>query len=119
MGLLDYLKTAADYLRTATGLARTDPASTPSTPARAEGRRATESAASPLASQKPVYVRSRAGSMLLDEDGDEAHEFFEENDQGKVVPVTRNLTPQGEVPVVPPRLHCDLGIVLCTAPTNQ
>jgi hypothetical protein len=35
-----------------------------------------------------------ASSMLRDEDGDEAHEFFEENDQGKVVPVTRNLNPQ-------------------------
>ena len=33
-------------------------------------------------------------SMLLDEDGDEAHEFFEENEQGKVVSVTRNLSPQ-------------------------
>ncbi|XP_045619175.1 tumor suppressor candidate 2 [Procambarus clarkii] len=64
------------------------------------------------------FVYTRRGSMYFDEDGDIAHEFYEE-----VPPLRRgvkatmkriftNLTPQGEVRLPFPCLNVDFPIVL-------
>lgn len=54
--------------------------------------------------------------MYFDEDGDLAHEFYEEvKKKGKVKMKRVNqkhLTPQGEVPYPHPRLHVDFPIIL-------
>jgi hypothetical protein len=76
-----------------------------------------ESAVRSLASFKggTPFVYSRQGSMYFDEDGDLAHEFYEEIKKGgkrKMRRVEKNLTPQGEVKYRYPRLHVDFPIVL-------
>ncbi|XP_046682988.1 tumor suppressor candidate 2-like [Homalodisca vitripennis] len=63
-------------------------------------------------------VLSRQGSMFFDEDGDLAHEFYEEvrpNKKGskaKMKRIQTNLVPQGEVPYQCPRLHSDYPVIL-------
>jgi len=61
------------------------------------------------------FVYSRQGSMYFDEDGDLAHEFYEEIKKGgkrKMRRIDRNLTPQGEVKYRVPCLHVDFPIIL-------
>ena len=64
------------------------------------------------------FVYSRRGSMYFDEDGDLAHEFYEEvapkkkGGKRKMKRVVRNLMPQGEVKYKVPRLHVDFPIIL-------
>lgn len=62
------------------------------------------------------FVYSRRGSMYFDEDGDLAHEFYEEfkNKRGrrKMRRVDRGLRPQGEVKYSCPRLNVDFPIIL-------
>jgi len=65
-----------------------------------------------LASQ---FVYMRKGSMFLDEDGDLAHEFYEEVRDGKSQTTymrrkTSHLKPQGNVYYKNPRLHVDFPI---------
>lgn len=63
-------------------------------------------------------VFSRRGSMYFDEDGDLAHEFYEEvppkkkGGKRKMKRVLRNLVPQGEVKYRVPCLHVDFPIIL-------
>ena len=60
-------------------------------------------------------------SMYFDEDGDLAHEFYEEvrsSKKGKksyMKKVTRQLFPQGMVELPYPRLHVDFPVVICEA----
>lgn len=65
------------------------------------------------------FVYSRQGSMYFDEDGDLAHEFYEEvnggNDKGRMQQ-NWNVVPQGEVKLPHPRLNMDFPVVLCEAP---
>ena len=64
------------------------------------------------------FVYSRRGSMYFDEDGDLAHEFYEEiqpkrkGGKRKMRRVDKNLRPQGEVKYNIPRLHVDFPIIL-------
>lgn len=61
------------------------------------------------------FVYSRQGSMYFDEDGDLAHEFYEEIKKGgkrRMKKIEKNLTPQGEVKYRYPRLHYDFPIVM-------
>jgi hypothetical protein len=57
-------------------------------------------------------------SMYFDEDGDLAHEFYEEvlprkkGGKRKMRKVEKNLRPQGEVKYKVPRLHVDFPIIL-------
>lgn len=68
------------------------------------------------------YVFKRRGSMYFDEDGDLAHEFYEEiflDRQGKkrvMRKQERNLIAQGEIELPFPRLHVDFPVVICEAP---
>ncbi|XP_014784169.1 tumor suppressor candidate 2 [Octopus bimaculoides] len=68
------------------------------------------------------YVFKRRGSMYFDEDGDLAHEFYEEvflDRMGKkrmMRKQERNLIAQGEIELPFPRLHVDFPIVICEAP---
>ncbi|CAH3127758.1 unnamed protein product [Porites lobata] len=67
------------------------------------------------------FVRTRSSSMYFDEDGDLAHEFYEEvrpSKRGKksyMKKVTRRLLPQGLVELPFPRLHVDFPVVMCEA----
>lgn len=67
------------------------------------------------------FVRTRSSSMYFDEDGDLAHEFYEEvrpSKKGKksyMKKITRHLLPQGMVDLPHPRLHVDFPVVLCEA----
>lgn len=64
------------------------------------------------------FVFSRRGSMYFDEDGDLAHEFYEEvpskkkGGKRKMKRVVRNLVPQGEVKYKVPCLNVDFPIIL-------
>ena len=64
------------------------------------------------------FVYSRRGSQYFDEDGDLAHEFYEEvapkkkGGKRKMKRVVRNLVPQGSVSYRVPRLHVDFPIIL-------
>eukprot|EP00090_Calanus_glacialis_P004225 TRINITY_DN13126_c0_g1_i1.p1 TRINITY_DN13126_c0_g1~~TRINITY_DN13126_c0_g1_i1.p1 ORF type:complete len:110 (-),score=40.21 TRINITY_DN13126_c0_g1_i1:175-504(-) len=64
------------------------------------------------------FVLSRRGSMYFDEDGDLAHEFYEEVEprkkggKRKMRRVEKNLRPQGEVKYRVPCLHVDFPIIL-------
>ncbi|XP_062520932.1 tumor suppressor candidate 2-like isoform X2 [Corticium candelabrum] len=58
------------------------------------------------------------GTLFYDEDGDVAHEFYEEIrvDGGRrstMRRITRNLTPQGLVRLRIPRLPADFPLVMC------
>jgi len=67
------------------------------------------------------FIRTRTSSMYFDEDGDLAHEFYEEvrpSKKGKksyMKKVTRRLLPQGIVELPHPRLHVDFPVVMCEA----
>lgn len=67
------------------------------------------------------FVRTRSSSMYFDEDGDLAHEFYEEvrpSKKGKksyMKKITRRLLPQGLVELPHPRLHVDFPVVMCEA----
>ncbi|XP_047481601.1 tumor suppressor candidate 2-like [Penaeus chinensis] len=64
------------------------------------------------------YVYTRKGSMYFDEDGDVAHEFYEEvpplrrGVKATMRKILTNLTPQGDVRLPFPCLHVDFPIVL-------
>ena len=64
------------------------------------------------------FVFVRRGSMYFDEDGDLAHEFYEEvapkrkGGKRKMKRVVKNLVPHWEVKYKVPRLHVDFPIVL-------
>ncbi|KAL5014593.1 hypothetical protein ScPMuIL_008863 [Solemya velum] len=65
------------------------------------------------------FVFTRTGSMFFDEDGDLAHEFYEEVTDNHGCHMTRlyqNLIPQGEVSFPHPRLNADFPVVICEAP---
>ncbi|MBV94648.1 Tumor suppressor candidate 2, partial [Eschrichtius robustus] len=58
-------------------------------------------------------------SMFYDEDGDLAHEFYEETivtkngqKRAKLRRVHKNLIPQGIVKLDPPRIHVDFPVIL-------
>ena len=65
-----------------------------------------------------ALVFSRRGSMYFDEDGDLAHEFYEEVRSKRAGHRhlrrvhSKHLTPQGDVKYPHPRLHVDFPIVL-------
>ncbi|KAI4529382.1 hypothetical protein MG293_020630 [Ovis ammon polii] len=57
--------------------------------------------------------------MFCDEDGDLAHEFYEETiitkngqKRAKLRRVHKNLIPQGTVKLDPPRIHVDFPVIL-------
>lgn len=65
------------------------------------------------------FVFTRRGSMFYDEDGDLAHEFYEETiitkngqKRAKLRRVHKNLIPQGIVKLDPPRIHVDFPVIL-------
>lgn len=67
----------------------------------------------------PPFVFTRRGSMFYDEDGDLAHEFYEETivtkngqKRAKLRRVHKNLIPQGMVKLDPPRIHVDFPVIL-------
>eukprot|EP00105_Crassostrea_gigas_P033472 XP_011456866.1 PREDICTED: tumor suppressor candidate 2 [Crassostrea gigas] len=65
------------------------------------------------------FIYTKKGSRFYDEDGDLAHEFYEERDIGGYSIMEqhwRNLTPEGEVKLRIPRLHVDFPVVICEAP---
>uniref|UniRef100_H3DB35 Tumor suppressor 2, mitochondrial calcium regulator b n=2 Tax=Tetraodon nigroviridis TaxID=99883 RepID=H3DB35_TETNG len=66
------------------------------------------------------FVLTRRSSMYFDEDGDLAHEFYEEtvvtkNGQrkAKLKRIYKNLTPQGIIKLDHPCIHVDFPVVLC------
>uniref|UniRef100_A0A8C4N804 Tumor suppressor 2, mitochondrial calcium regulator n=1 Tax=Eptatretus burgeri TaxID=7764 RepID=A0A8C4N804_EPTBU len=66
------------------------------------------------------FVLYRRGSMYFDDDGDLAHEFYEEGIEfingtrrATLKRIQFNLIPQGIVHLEHPRLHVDLPVVLC------
>uniref|UniRef100_UPI00398F8341 tumor suppressor candidate 2-like n=1 Tax=Pristiophorus japonicus TaxID=55135 RepID=UPI00398F8341 len=66
------------------------------------------------------FVFSRRSSMYYDEDGDLAHEFYEETfvtkngrKKAKLKRIHKNLIPQGMVKLDHPRIHVDFPVVLC------
>jgi len=67
---------------------------------------------------KLPLVFSRRGSMYFDQDGDLAHEFYEEvkkrNGSGSKMKriSSKHLIPQGEVEYQHPRLHVDFPIIM-------
>ncbi|ELT89909.1 hypothetical protein CAPTEDRAFT_224485 [Capitella teleta] len=65
------------------------------------------------------FIYTRQSSMFFDEEGDLAHEFYEEvPGQGSSKCTMRqcfNIIPQGEVELSHPRLHVDFPVVLCEA----
>jgi hypothetical protein len=67
------------------------------------------------------YVLRRVSSMFFDEDGDLAHEFYEEHKTQSSTGSVRwtmkklrhhGIRPQGEIDLSIPRLHVDLPMVL-------
>ncbi|XP_006892934.1 PREDICTED: tumor suppressor candidate 2 [Elephantulus edwardii] len=67
----------------------------------------------------PPFVFTRRGSMFYDEDGDLAHEFYEETivtkngqKRAKLRRVHKNLIPQGIVKLDTPRIHVDFPVIL-------
>ncbi|XP_032655211.1 tumor suppressor candidate 2 [Chelonoidis abingdonii] len=60
------------------------------------------------------------GSMYYDEDGDLAHEFYEETvvtkngrKRAKLKRIHKNLIPQGIVKLEHPRIHVDFPVIIC------
>ena len=58
--------------------------------------------------------------MYFDEDGELAHEFYEEvlpkkgHGRRKMKKISmKHLVPQGDVPYQPPRLYTDFPVILC------
>ncbi|XP_048740673.1 tumor suppressor candidate 2-like [Ostrea edulis] len=68
------------------------------------------------------FVYTKRGSRFYDEDGDLAHEFYEEKDiNGQTVMEQhwRNLRPEGDIRLNIPRLHVDFPVVICEAPYSS
>uniref|UniRef100_A0A4X2LMP2 Tumor suppressor 2, mitochondrial calcium regulator n=1 Tax=Vombatus ursinus TaxID=29139 RepID=A0A4X2LMP2_VOMUR len=70
--------------------------------------------------QRADGPRRVGGSMYYDEDGDLAHEFYEETivtkngrKRAKLRRVQKNLIPQGIVRLDHPRLHVDFPVIIC------
>lgn len=68
------------------------------------------------------FVFTRRSSMYFDEDGDLAHEFYEETivtkngrKKAKLRRIQKNLTPQGIIRLDHPCIHVDFPVVLCEA----
>ncbi|XP_056293876.1 tumor suppressor 2, mitochondrial calcium regulator b [Pseudoliparis swirei] len=68
------------------------------------------------------FVLTRKSSMFFDEDGDLAHEFYEETivtkngrKKAKLKRIHKNLTPQGIQKLEIPCIHVDFPVVLCEA----
>ncbi|XP_053325702.1 tumor suppressor candidate 2 [Spea bombifrons] len=66
------------------------------------------------------FIFTRRGSMYFDEDGDLAHEFYEETivtkngrKRAKLKRIQKNLRPQGTVKLDHPCIHVDFPVVLC------
>ncbi|XP_061113530.1 tumor suppressor 2, mitochondrial calcium regulator a [Conger conger] len=66
------------------------------------------------------FVFTRKSSLYYDEDGDLAHEFYEETvvtkngrKRAKLKRIQKNLIPQGIVKLDHPRIHVDFPVVLC------
>ncbi|XP_028679962.1 tumor suppressor 2, mitochondrial calcium regulator b [Erpetoichthys calabaricus] len=66
------------------------------------------------------FVFVRRSSLYFDEDGDLAHEFYEETfvmkngrKKAKLKRIQKNLIPQGIVKLDHPCIHVDFPIVLC------
>ena len=67
----------------------------------------------------PHFVFMHCGSMFYDEDGDLAHEFYEEiivtkngQKRAKLRRVHKNLIPQGTMKLDSPRIHVDFPVIL-------
>uniref|UniRef100_A0A8C4QQ63 Tumor suppressor 2, mitochondrial calcium regulator n=1 Tax=Eptatretus burgeri TaxID=7764 RepID=A0A8C4QQ63_EPTBU len=63
--------------------------------------------------------------MYFDEDGDLAHEFYEEmvvvqngKSRTKLKKLCRNLIPQGMVKLEHPRIHIDFPLIICESRPN-
>lgn len=68
------------------------------------------------------FVLTRRSSLYLDEDGDMAHEFYEETivtkngrKKAKLKRIHKNLTSQGIIKLEIPCIHVDFPVVLCEA----
>ncbi|XP_028825497.1 tumor suppressor 2, mitochondrial calcium regulator b [Denticeps clupeoides] len=68
------------------------------------------------------FVFTRRSSLYFDEDGDLAHEFYEETvvtkngrKKAKLKRIQKNLIPQGIIKLDHPCLHVDFPIVICEA----
>ncbi|XP_014808965.1 PREDICTED: tumor suppressor candidate 2, partial [Calidris pugnax] len=69
----------------------------------------------------PTRLPSPLGSsMYYDEDGDLAHEFYEETivtkngrKRAKLKRIHKNLVPQGIVKLEHPRIHVDFPVIIC------
>ncbi|XP_062852762.1 tumor suppressor 2, mitochondrial calcium regulator a [Trichomycterus rosablanca] len=66
------------------------------------------------------FVFTRRSSLYYDEDGDLAHEFYEETvvtkngrKRAKLKRIQKNLIPQGIVKLDHPRIHVDFPVILC------
>ncbi|XP_030633349.1 tumor suppressor 2, mitochondrial calcium regulator a [Chanos chanos] len=66
------------------------------------------------------FVFTRRSSLYYDEDGDLAHEFYEETvvtkngrKKAKLKRIQRNLIPQGIVKLDHPRIHVDFPVIIC------
>ncbi|KAM9326353.1 tumor suppressor candidate 2 [Gastrophryne carolinensis] len=70
--------------------------------------------------QATPFIFTRRGSMYFDEDGDLAHEFYEETivtkngrKRVKLKRIHKNLRPQGTIKLDYPCIHVDFPVVLC------
>ncbi|AWP02643.1 putative tumor suppressor candidate 2 isoform 6 [Scophthalmus maximus] len=66
------------------------------------------------------FVFTRRSSLYYDEDGDLAHEFYEEavvtkngRKKSKLKRIQKNLIPQGIIKLDHPCIHVDFPIILC------
>ncbi|XP_064822904.1 tumor suppressor candidate 2-like [Oncorhynchus masou masou] len=66
------------------------------------------------------FIFTRRSSLYYDEDGDLAHEFYEETlvtkngrKRSKLKRIQTNLIPQGIVKLNHPRIHVDFPVILC------
>lgn len=66
------------------------------------------------------FVFTRRSSLYFDEDGDLAHEFYEETvvtkngrKKSKLKRIQKNLIPQGIIKLDHPCIHVDFPIILC------
>ncbi|KAJ7998431.1 hypothetical protein DPEC_G00204860 [Dallia pectoralis] len=75
--------------------------------------------------RKPTpFIFTRRSSLYYDEDGDLAHEFYEETvvtkdgrKRSKLKRIQKNLIPQGIVKLNHPQIHVDFPVILCEFPT--
>ncbi|XP_046881238.1 tumor suppressor 2, mitochondrial calcium regulator a [Hypomesus transpacificus] len=81
-----------------------------------------EQSVAPLKTSRKAtpFVFTRRSSLYFDEDGDLAHEFYEETvvtkngrKRSKLKRIQKNLIPQGIVKLDHPRIHVDFPVILC------